>query len=67
MNKVQKIIVSIWLVLLTIISVLTLYHYDVFFSGSLVEWAPEWGKFILLLLIISIPLGFIYKLWGDKK
>lgn len=67
MNKSQKIIITVWIILLMVNAILTLNHYNVFFSGSLVEWAPEWGKFILLSFIVSIPAFILFKVWKDKK
>ncbi len=74
MNKVQKIIITIWVILLTIAFIITINpivttttytaNTDI---NMFAKYQPNWGEFIGLSLIISIPVFILYKVWKTKK
>jgi len=67
LNKNQKIILTIWIILVAVIFICTLSPVHIV-SGYGVEksWIePSMGEFAIGSLIVSIPLFVIYKIWGN--
>lgn len=57
MNKAQKVVVTVWIILIAFIFLVT---------NPFGYWA-DISEFIGMSLIISIPAFILLKVWGDKK
>lgn len=66
MNKSQKIILTIWIILETIAFIITINPLTDQFGYS-VGYSPNWKEFIGLSVIFSIPSFVLCKVWGNKK
>ena len=63
MNRIQKILVSIWIVLTAL--VLGSSFETVFMGGG--RMTINWTPFLSFEAFITIPLLALYLLWGDKQ
>jgi len=66
LNKNQKIILTIWIVLIALLFIATLSPINQTSMGIVTKsWLePSWGQFIVGGIIVSIPSFIIYKIWG---
>ena len=65
-NKAQKIITTIWVILIPLIFLATINPLiDQFGYGT--GYSPNWGQFLGLSIIVSIPSFILFKVWKDKK
>ena len=65
MNKIQKIIISIWFIPSFVIVVTGIAF--LFSDEGKAYWYNDIGMTLLCLIILGIPTLFLYKLWADKK
>jgi len=66
MNKAQKIIVTIWVILIPLIFLATINPIvDSFGYGA--GYSQNWVQFFCLTLIVSVPAGILYRVWRDKR
>lgn len=69
LNHPQKIIVTVWVILIALIFICTISPVERKYMGVVVEswWAVTWNEFVIGSIIISIPCLIIFLIWGNKK
>ncbi len=67
MKKSQRVILTIWIVLITLAFVVSLAPFTVWidnFPYASQTVKPVWKDFGFVSFIVSVPMFIIYKIWG---
>jgi hypothetical protein len=67
-TKAQKIIITIWILLIVVGFIITLAPVETIYLGQVTDTRlePVFSQFFGIVLIISIPAFLIFRLWGKK-
>ena len=64
MNKIQKIVLTIWFIPSFIVVAIGVFF---MFGAEVKYWIEILGAMSIALIVLAIPTFFLYKLWADKK